>query len=93
MTWTIEPHGNGYALYAGRDKGDEYGFNATHGMNLVYLSEPDANWEKTKALIEAVPEMLSALEEIAAWCEEDEFIEPLWLENVKAVIAKARGEQ
>ena len=51
--WTIEPHGNGYALYSGRGP-------MTHGMNLVYMSEPDRNWESTKRLIEAAPDLLAA---------------------------------
>jgi hypothetical protein len=33
-TLTIEPHGNGYALYIGRDLGH-------HGANIAYLSEID----------------------------------------------------
>ena len=57
MNWTIEPHGKGFALYSGRD-------DMRHGMNLVHLSEPDSNWEKTKALIEAAPIMLEALRQI-----------------------------
>jgi hypothetical protein len=55
--WTIEPHGNGYALYLGRG-------TMRHGMNLVYLSEPDSSWEATKRLIEAAPTMLNALRRI-----------------------------
>ena len=34
--YTIEPHGDGYALYFGR-------CNHKHGWNLVYLKEPSAN--------------------------------------------------
>ena len=55
--WTIEPHGNGYALYSGRTAD-------RHGMNLVYLSEPDCNWGKTKALIEQAPRMLNLLKQL-----------------------------
>ena len=55
--WTIEPHGNGFALYAGRTAD-------RHGMNLVYLSEPDCNWEQTKALIEQAPRMLNLLKQL-----------------------------
>ena len=55
--WTIEPHGNGYALYSGRGP-------MAHGMNLVYMSEPDSNWEATKRLIESVPAMVRALKAI-----------------------------
>lgn len=34
--YTIEPHGNGHALFFGRCK-------HKHGYNLVYLTEPAAN--------------------------------------------------
>ena len=55
--WTIEEHGKGYALYSGRGP-------MTHGMNLVYMTEPDASWETTKRLIESVPAMVRALKAI-----------------------------
>ena len=58
-SWTIEPHGKGFALYAGRG-------NMQHGLNLVHLSEPDCNWEATKRLIEAVPQMLAACQAFVA---------------------------
>lgn len=57
--WSIERHGTGYALYSGRGP-------MQHGMNLVYLSEPDSNWEATKRLIEQAPAMLDALREVIA---------------------------
>ena len=92
MTWTIEPHGDGYALYSGRD-------DMHHGMNLVYLSEPDANWEQTKALIEAAPDMLKALERVLA-CRggDSDGFETFWVGHstfleVEAAIKKARGEK
>lgn len=34
--YSIEPHGDGYALYYGR-------CNHRHGLNLVYLKEPAFN--------------------------------------------------
>ena len=34
--YTIEPHGDGYALYYGR-------CSCRHGFNLVYLTEPAHN--------------------------------------------------
>jgi hypothetical protein len=74
--WTIEPHGRGYVLYSGRD-------NMHHGMNLVYLSEPDANWESTKKLIEAVPKLLATLRDIAA----NPTVSPTW-----AIAAKTLEE-
>lgn len=84
MTWTIEPHGNGYALYSGRD-------DMRHGMNLVYLSDPDANWEKTKALIEAAPDLLSALRECVAWFE-DNGVDCVALDEAREALKKAEGE-
>jgi hypothetical protein len=36
--YTIEPHGNGYALYYGR-------CNHRHGYNLVYLTDPAFNFD------------------------------------------------
>lgn len=87
MSWTIEPHGKGFALYSGRD-------DMRHGMNLVYLSEPDANWPKVKALIEAAPDLLEALERILEQSDDDWMISE-WSELRKAgreAIKKARGE-
>jgi hypothetical protein len=34
--FTIEPHGDGYALYFGRS-------NTRHGYNLIYLNDPAFN--------------------------------------------------
>jgi hypothetical protein len=51
--WSIEPHGKGFVLYSGRD-------NQRHGMNLVYLTEPDWNWEANARLIAAAPDLLCA---------------------------------
>ena len=84
MNWTIEPHGKGFALYSGRD-------DMRHGMNLVYLSEPDGNWEKTKALIEAAPVMLEALEVAVEYFDRNE-IDCIAHDDAKAAIKKAKGE-
>lgn len=59
MHWSIEKHGKGYVLYQGRD-------NSHHGLNLVYMSEPDRNWETVSHLIEAAPNLFEALEELYA---------------------------
>ena len=86
--WTIEPHGNGYALYSGRGP-------MTHGMNLVYLSEPDSNWESTKRLIEAVPLMLEALRDcLSDYCEPSEMMHGRCFSTgniVRDAIEKATG--
>jgi hypothetical protein len=85
MTWTIQPHGNGFALYSGRDSN-------RHGMNLVYLSEPDSNWEATKRLIEAAPDMLSLLRAIEQRLDSIASVTPL-AQTVREVIAKASEPQ
>lgn len=42
--YTIETHGDVYALYRGRD-------NTHHGLNLCHLSEFDYNGEETRGMI------------------------------------------
>ena len=84
MNWTIEPHGKGFALYSGRD-------DMRHGMNLVYLSEPDGNWEKTKALIEAAPELLAACELASKDMEWGRIYGP-GRTAIENAIKKAKGE-
>lgn len=64
--WTIEPHGKGFALYSGRD-------NEHHGLNLVYLTEPDWNWKANAKLIAAAPELLEALQQCLRWIEDHEY--------------------
>lgn len=52
---TIEKHGNGYALYAGRD-------NQHHGLNIFNITEADPKlFEYTKNLIECSNPMLETL--------------------------------
>ena len=83
--WTIEPHGKGFALYSGRDK-------MRHGANLVYLTEPDANWEATKRLIESVPELLQACQDTITYLatHADDDSNALW-GKVSAAYRKAKG--
>ena len=61
-------------------------------MNLVYLKEPDANWEKVKALIAAAPDMLEACEGALKTFEDWGLYGPEKLALIEA-IKKARGEQ
>jgi hypothetical protein len=56
--WTVEPHGNGYALYEGRDQNH-------HGLNLVYLTDLDSNWARTLKLIELGPVMYGLCERLS----------------------------
>lgn len=44
LPWTIEEHGNGYALYSGRT-------GMQHGLNLLFLSDPDWNWNNNREFI------------------------------------------
>lgn len=52
--WSIEEHGDGYALYSGRtgSDGPEGIFGARHGLNLVNLKEPDHRWAQVKEFLE-----------------------------------------
>jgi hypothetical protein len=87
--WSIEEHGKGFALYSGRD-------DMRHGMNLVYLSEPDWNWKANAKLIAAAPDLLESLLEI-----EQEFInDPAhgalacrMYKIAREAIKKARGDK
>lgn len=84
--WTIEEHGKGYVLYSGRD-------NMYHGMNLVYLSEPDWQWEKTKALIEAAPDLLRVCELVQFWLlngQSGPYSSKILLDLVELAINKAK---
>jgi len=63
QTFCIEPHGDGYALYHGRDLNH-------HGMNLCKLSEFDGNGEFTRTIIvnalndnEVKPNVIELLDE------------------------------
>jgi hypothetical protein len=88
--WTIERHGNGYALYSGRS-------DTQHGLNLVYLSEPDGRWERVKALIESAPDLLAACEKMIEAFEYSGTrlvgSEYEARELIKAAIKKAKGDQ
>lgn len=79
--WTIEPHGNGFALYSGRGP-------MSHGMNRVYLSEPDGNWEVTKRMIEAAPDMMRVVQRFATteWMGEAEL--NLWVKECREIMRK-----
>lgn len=53
--WTIEAHGDGEVLYAGRGL-------MTHGLNLVSLLDGDQNWHHNRAYIAACsPDRIRAL--------------------------------
>lgn len=82
--WTIEPHGNGYALYSGRD-------NTHHGLNLMNITEPDRNFKVNKPLIEAAPDLLMACEKALIHFEHLD-IEKGVQEDLRIAIRKATGE-
>jgi hypothetical protein len=86
--WSIEPHGNKtHVLYSGRD-------SERHGYNLVYLSDPDRNWDANARLISAAPTLYEALRDlqslVASMDATAEEIE-VALEAARAAIAKAEG--
>ena len=87
--WSIEEHGKGFALYSGRD-------DMRHGMNLIYLSEPDWNWENNANLIAAAPDLLEALELCLGLIEMNEDRHGFLSQQgnvARAAIKKARGNQ
>jgi hypothetical protein len=55
--WLIERHGNDWALFSREDE-------SQHGLNLMYISEPDWNFEANKRLIEAAPDLYNELEKL-----------------------------
>lgn len=61
--WSVSPHGNTYALYAGRT-------NWQHGMRLFNLDDGDANASANREAIAAASEhvrtLLAALDEASA---------------------------
>jgi len=59
-SWTIERHGGGEALYIGRTHGPRI-YDSTHGLNIVYLTEPAHQWPGVRALIVQAPQLLKDL--------------------------------
>ncbi len=54
--WTIEPHGDGYALYVGRDE-------QSHGWRILNISDVDKTaWPAVKKLIEKIPLAVEAMD-------------------------------
>lgn len=50
--WSVEAHGAGEALFAGRTAGeDALGLGALHGYNLVHLTDPASQWPAARALM------------------------------------------
>jgi len=90
-TWTIEPHGDGFALYSGRGP-------MMHGLNLINMAEPDKNWEANARLIAASPELLSIVKRFIAlpsraWHPERHAAEEAELmQEAREVVAKAEAE-
>lgn len=90
--WTTEPHGNTTALYSGRGEHQ-------HGMRLMNLDDGDWNFEANARLIEAAPDLLSALEmltdatiQLAPYPPEVAEGVVAMVEIARAAIAKAKGE-
>lgn len=83
--WSIEPHGDGFALYAGRS-------GVAHGLNLFNIKEVDKNFEANAALIAAAPEMYEMLKHVlgSPYCVDMTGLPSH--EEVNMLLAKARGE-
>ncbi len=80
--WTIEPHGNGFALYAGRD-------NEHHGLKVLEIIDPDPKyWAAVKVRIEAANDLYSALEELHQFQAVDISV-PRFFKQYESVMAKA----
>jgi hypothetical protein len=55
--WIIERHGSAWALFSRENENQ-------HGLNLMYISDPDWNFEANKKLIEAAPDLYNELEKL-----------------------------
>jgi hypothetical protein len=86
-SWSIEPHGNGFALYSDRS-------GVAHGLNLVNMIEPDKNFKANAHLIVAAPDMYETLNTIALVLEGKTEFSPdeISPEGIREALAKARGE-
>jgi hypothetical protein len=58
-TWSVEKHGDGHIILA--DSGpvpgtedEKFGPQYRHGLNLLYIKEPDWNWENNRAYLNKV---------------------------------------
>ena len=67
-SFSVEEHGRGYVLYAGRVSGNaevaEQPVLAEHGLNLLYLSEPDMHWPAVRVFLESAPSDIRALSDL-----------------------------
>lgn len=61
--WTVEPHGNTHALYAGRDRDH-------HGLRLMNLDDGDRNFDANVKLITSAPKLFEALKSVQTFFEE-----------------------
>jgi NADH pyrophosphatase NudC (nudix superfamily) len=55
--WVIERHGNAWVLFSRENE-------SQHGLNLMYIADPDWNFEANKKLIEAAPDLYHELEKL-----------------------------
>ena len=78
--WSVEPHGDGHALYAGRD-------NEHHGLRLLNITDGDRNIIANCTLIHAAPDLYAALQAVLRVADRntEEF------DLARAAIAKAEG--
>lgn len=80
--WIIERHGNGWALFSRENE-------SQHGLNLMYIADPDWNFSANKKLIEAAPDLYHELEKMVIVLEslgEKGFI----IEKAKSILERVK---
>lgn len=90
---SIEEHGGGWAFYSGRGPvpGSTNPFEARHGLNLFYITEPDHRWPQVKAFLENAAKDIQRL--IKGYDEVSRRNRVLAKENaeLRSALAKALG--
>ena len=80
--WFIEPHGQEWALFS-RESEDQ------HGLNLMYIADPDWNFEANKRLIEAAPDLYNELKKLVNTL--DALGHYVDIDSAKTILEKVKG--